>query len=395
MSEIVVVQQDTVVESEAATIIVTTSEPEGNDNTEACDPSHDYPDDTASKHDVFTILPPLVLSLLLGFPMVVQTVYKKCSIGLYIYAVVLSVGGLLSYIIPPFIKQGFSLFTFVYVVAMTLHTSSKFISLHYFWNCFDFESLRTVRLLKSNTAHVDTNCVGKVLLRLKVTFCIYVALYIALGATKAIKIAMNEDAVLMDWVYFCRTLLYYYTFDIPFLLTQFVLSIYYCKGHIFISDLHGRVTNNPDTIDFAAVNDEYKAFRHDFKKDIWYLELQLKCRLSAAVAWIWISLSDLAAAEDGFDAARSGMYLATTSIPFIELVLSGSPATTKYHSFVKKVHDIKDLSLDLLYFLNYIAEFPFLIQIFAKEISAQNAVKLIAVFATARILTYLFERAQI
>eukprot|EP01083_Nonionella_stella_P097860 275144_1 len=343
---------------------------------------------------------------LVYFPMVVQYRLHNgkvtkcnpiCTRIFYIYAFLLSIGGFLWYSIPPFIENGFALYPVVYFIAMFLQTISKFVSIHYFWTYFKFDTLRTVSLVNTNNkVHIDTSStVQKVNRRFKITLFIFIVFTVALVITKIVRITTDDEAVTMDWLYCGRTIIYYYTFDIPYLLTQFVLSIYYCKGHVFIQDLDQRLNDDPDKVGFGTVFDEYRAFRRDFQEQIWYLELMLKCRLAALIAWIWIDITELANSENGWYGMRNFLYIALGCIPPIELVFSGSPATTTYHSFKERVHDFKELSLKRCNFMAYMTEYPFLITIFAREISIKNALKVAAAFAGAKVLSYLFRQHEL
>eukprot|EP00488_Nonionellina_sp_1-RS-2012_P002634 TRINITY_DN5152_c0_g1_i1.p1 TRINITY_DN5152_c0_g1~~TRINITY_DN5152_c0_g1_i1.p1 ORF type:complete len:159 (+),score=44.12 TRINITY_DN5152_c0_g1_i1:72-479(+) len=128
------------------------------------------------------------------------------------------------------------------------------------------------------------------------------------------------------------------------------------------------MVQNKLEVDFKRICDEYKTFRYHFQRNIDLLEFLLKCRLAALIAWIWIDITGLTEAESVLSAMQSCIYLGFSSLPFIELVFSGSPATTKYHSFKKRIYEIKEMSLDLAFFLNYVASVSiFGVKLFAKK----------------------------
>eukprot|EP01084_Bolivina_argentea_P017296 32302_1 len=312
--------------------------------------------------------------------------------------IIVTIGECLWYSITPFYDylDVDLLFPIVYCAAMITITISKFISVYYFWIYFDFQILRTINLdgneLKTSSF---SKIIRKVNRRMKVILSVLIIFILALIIIKVTKI-FSENKGLIGWFALLRSILYYWMFDIPILLSQFVLSIYYCKGCIFISNLNEIIEtanqNSETEMDLQSICTQYRTFRDKFKSCIDLLELMLKCRICALIPWIWIDITYLMEAESVMDGIEECIYLIMSSLPIIELVVGGSAATTQYHSFKKTIYHIKDLSLQLLYLLDYVVQYPFLVKIFAKEVSFKNALKVTAAFIVAKAISYLFRQ---
>eukprot|EP01084_Bolivina_argentea_P048638 89573_1 len=363
-------------------------------------------DDTTGKKEPISNEPISPLFTWLGnwifcFPTVTRHKFKngqienRNSITIKIYIALVTafiIGAYLWYIIDLFIVLGVALFPFVYMIAMGLQTSSKLISMYYFWKHFDMASLQNISLV-DNIVSIDHKAIiNKVNRRMKIMLVIIILCQLTLIIIRIVE-TTKEETDYVDWIEVVVTLGFYITTDIPVLLSQFILSILYCKGHVFIANLTAKIQNEDtnDQVDFETMIDEYKAFRTNFKKSIDVLELMLKCRLSGLVVWVWINISRIMEPDSALAEIVSIVYLIYNCLPFIELVLSGSPATDGYYLFKKQIYEFKALSMDLLNFKDYMNEYPFLVKIFAKEISIKNALKLSAAFIGARMLTYLFK----
>eukprot|EP00484_Ammonia_sp_Unknown_P018986 CAMPEP_0197028926 /NCGR_PEP_ID=MMETSP1384-20130603/8502_1 /TAXON_ID=29189 /ORGANISM="Ammonia sp." /LENGTH=390 /DNA_ID=CAMNT_0042458007 /DNA_START=34 /DNA_END=1206 /DNA_ORIENTATION=+ len=319
-----------------------------------------------------------------------------CNWSFVVISVIVTVGECLWYSITPFYDYWKDdwLYPMVYAAATILTTAAKLISIYYFWRCFDFSSLCTLRLNAADSTYSlkQDLCgiVKKANLRMKVILAMLCTCILTLVCIKLTKLFMEvEYEGILGWFGVLRSVLYYWMFDIPLFLAQFVLSIYYLKGCIFVSSLIERVDQNDE---LSSICEDYRTFRDVFKSQIDVLELIVKCRMIALVPWIWIDLTYVMESKSALDGIEECIYLAMSALPIIELVLAGSAATTQYYALKTTVFKIKDFSVQVVYLLVVIVEYPFLVKIFAKEVSLTNALKITAAFIVAKAISYLFSR---
>lgn len=318
-------------------------------------------------------------------------------------ATIVTIGECLWYSITPFMDyfQDDWLYPIVHCIAMLLITAAKLISLYYFWSYFDFKILCSCSLnlnqksgdLKNISTLSNLNdIIRNTNRRMKLILAVLIIFIFGLCCIKITNIFVEDEGI-DGWFGFIRSILYYVFFDVPIFLHQFILSIYYLKGYLFVSGLKERVqSQNIQNIDLKKICNEYKAFRDLFRKQIYLSELMIKCRICALIPWVWIDITYVVESENYMDGIEECIYLFMSCLPIIELVLSGSSATTQYYKFKDTLFEIKELSLESLYLLDYVCQYPFLVKIFAKEVSIKNALKVAAAFIAAKAITYLFRR---
>eukprot|EP00485_Elphidium_margaritaceum_P011695 CAMPEP_0202690146 /NCGR_PEP_ID=MMETSP1385-20130828/5235_1 /ASSEMBLY_ACC=CAM_ASM_000861 /TAXON_ID=933848 /ORGANISM="Elphidium margaritaceum" /LENGTH=415 /DNA_ID=CAMNT_0049345379 /DNA_START=15 /DNA_END=1262 /DNA_ORIENTATION=+ len=364
---------------------------------------------TLAKHEPFIWLSTWISYL----PCVVQTQWKEgdskprnaiCNWTFLIISVLITFAELLWYSITPFFEYWADdwLYPLVYAVAMLLTTLAKCIALYYFWMLFDFRLLCTLSLdvderAQSSSAvytclsaDVLTSTIRKVNIRMKSILAALCTFLVALLCIKVSKI-FSEQQGWNGLFKLIRSSLYYWQFDLPLFMAQFVLSILYLKGCLFVSSLTRRVQQNPAAQDLEPIYRDYSTFRKLFQNETQVLELMIKCRVLALIPWIWIDLTYVLETESALDGLEECIYLVMSSLPVIELVFGGSAATSAYHAFRTTIYDVQELSSELLYLLVCVAEFPFLVTLFAHEVSIKNAIKLTVAFIVAKAIAYLWE----
>lgn len=320
------------------------------------------------------------------------------------------------------INSGFTLYTFVWCLAMSLLNIARLLTLYYFWNHVGFydvdkgkekqqehevamevvtrDRIQSAYLVGSGFRQTEYHALTKQFsLRMRIILYLAVTILVILSIGNTVFACIDPDFVFdgLTVFDFIQTWLSKYIYNVPSFLIQFVLSIQYCRGCVFVMSLNDILEKSVNyNVNWKELSDEYTRFHHEFKKSIKLLEIIIICIIAARLCFVWTDISAITAAESWIRGIYSSLWLIVGLLPFIELVFAGNATTANFHAFRTKLYQIgaadgAELSTEYLYFLSYVNRYPFLIQIFAKEISWKNAVKVTAAFAVAKTVSYLFK----
>eukprot|EP01083_Nonionella_stella_P011329 32212_1 len=190
-----------------------------------------------------------------------------------------------------------------------------------------------------------------------------------------------------------------YFYNIPLWLSQFILSILYCEQCIFLEGFC-HVIDQSSNIDFATAIHDYSSFKTQFDDRKRVLETMIKFRMVTMIAWLWIDLPILLVTQTWIQTFNTALWIINDALPFFELVVAGNAVTVQFNILKNKIYSLgcqRDFLTHLsikqtqyLFLLEYVPNFPLVVNMFGKEVSFENALKVITAFAVAKSMSYLF-----
>eukprot|EP01084_Bolivina_argentea_P160912 280166_1 len=322
-------------------------------------------------------------------------------------------------VIIEFHDYGFSLFTLVWCISISFMNIARLISVYYFYNYFQFYTTHNnkndIEMQNNNekmkpfpnssgfTIPQYHSLTKKFSRRMKIILILAILCLLGVNISSTVQILSENPkskTIVIYEIFYNFFAIYFY--DIPLFLAQFILSIYYCEGCIFVKSLI-EIIDKSIKIDFEQLIKEYSLYRNEFKKKIGLLEYMIIFRLCSLISFVWVNITGISEAKTWLEATDDSLWLFIGIFPFFEIIMAGNAATRKFHSFKKKLYSVgiqngffTDATMyhsnsQYLFLLDYVSTFPFLIKIFAKEVSLKNALKIITVFVVAKMVTYLFK----